>query len=182
MNDNNQSLLMQYKDYVWPRNPKDINITVENNVKDIEIPKSGSVFQRYERKKRIVNGTGNFVGSECFNEFRSLFNLFKNSTGESGYLAIPNLDPFLAIFKSLKLTGEQSPELVTYTFTFWENTENLYESEVNIKTNYHIASGDESLWNVSLCYKLAVESLLKLNPFVKDPNEILAEGVRISLC
>ena len=26
MNDNNKSLLMQYKDYVWPRNPKDISI------------------------------------------------------------------------------------------------------------------------------------------------------------
>ena len=175
-------LLMQYKDYIWPRNPKEINITVENNVKDIEIPKNGSVLQTYGRKKRIVNGVGEFVGENCFNDFKTLFSLFKKSVSKSEYLCVPNVDPFLAVFKNLKLLGDPSPELVTYTFTFWENTENLYKNEVNNKTDYYITIGNETLWDIAINYEIAIEDLLNLNEFVKDPNNILATGVRVSLC
>ena len=176
------SLLMQYKNYVWPRNPERINVTLENNIKDIELPKNASVLQFYGRKKRIVNGTGNFVGEDCFNNFKTLFDLFKKSVNKSEYLCIPNIEPFLAVFKDLKLIGEPSPDLVTYNFTFWEDTENIYENEINTKTNYYIADGSETLWDIAIIYDIAIEELLKLNDFIKDPGETLDMGVRISLC
>ena len=172
--------LMKYKNFVWPRNPKDINVVVENDIKDIPIPRAGSIFQNYRRRKRIVSGTGEFFGEECFSQYKSLFDLFKNSN-DSGYLVIPNIDPFLAFFKSLKLLGDPSPNLLTYSFLFWEDTKDIYKNEINVKTDFYIAGEDENLWGVSLKYNLNINDLLDLNPFVKDPKEILDEGERIAL-
>ena len=172
--------LMKYKDYVWPRNPRELSIVVENDVKDIEIPKNGSVYQDYGRKKRIVSGKGEFCGQECFEQYRKLFNIFKSSS-DGGYLVVPNLDPFLAIFKSLKLIGDPTPNLVSYSFVFWEDIKDIYGREKKVKTDFYIADGTETLWDISLFYNIDVKNLLELNPFVKDPNDILSAKVRIRL-
>lgn len=173
--------LMKYKSFVWPRNPKEITITVENDIKDIYIPKAGSVFQNYRRRKRIASGTGEFFGEDCFSQYKDLFEVFKNSN-DSSYLVIPNIDPFLATFKSLKLLGDPSPNMVTYSFTFWEDTKDIYKNEINVIKDFYITDGNESLWDISLEYNLNINDLLDLNPFIRDPKEILEEGVRISLC
>ncbi len=171
---------MKYKDYIWPRNPRNISVVSENNVKEVEIPKNGSVYQDYGRKKRIVQGEGEFCGKGCFEQYRDLFNLFTSSSG-GGYLVVPNLDPFFSIFKSLKLIGDPSPNIVNYSFVFWEDIKDIYRREKKIKTDFYIADGTETLWNISLIYDLDVKDLLELNPFVKDPNEILSKGKRIWL-
>lgn len=175
------AFLMRYKNYVWPRNPREITISVENNVKEIEIPKNGSVFQNYGRKKRTITGTGEFCGQNCFNDYENLLNIFKD-TNASGYLVLPNMDPFLAAFKSFKLLGDPQPNLVSYTFVFWENVENIYQNETNIEYEFFITSGNETLWDISLTYNLDISDLLNLNPFIYNPNEILQSGVRVSLC
>jgi len=172
--------LMKYKSFIWPRNPKEINITVENDIKDFYIPKAGSVLQNYRRRKRVISGTGEFFGEDCFSQYENLFEIFKNSNGSS-YLVIPNIDPFPAVFKNLKLLGDPSPNVVTYSFTFWEDTKDIYKNEINIIKNFHVTYGNESLWNISLKYNLNINDLLDLNSFIKDPKEILKEGLRISL-
>ena len=172
--------LMKYKDFVWPRNPKDINVVVENDVKDISIPRVGSVFQNYRRRKRVVSGMGEFFGENCFSQYKSLFELFKNSN-DSSYLVIPNIDPFLAFFKSLKFLGDPSPNLLTYSFLFWEDIKDIYKNEINVKTDFYIADENENLWDISLKYNLNINDLLELNPFIRDPKEILDEGERIAL-
>ena len=175
------AFLMRYKNYIWPRNPKEISISAESNVKEIEVPKNGSIFQNFTRKKRTITGTGEFCGPNCFNDYENLLNVFKN-TDNSGYLVLPNIDPFIATFKSLKLFGDPHPNLITYTFVFWENIENLYQNETNIKYNFFITSGEETLWHIASTYNLDILDLLSLNPFIDNPNKILHAGVRISLC
>ncbi len=63
---------MQYKNYIWTHNPKNIEILSNRDVKENTLPYFGSVFQDYGRKKRIVKGIGEFFGSDCLSQYNTL--------------------------------------------------------------------------------------------------------------
>ena len=91
--------VMKFKNYIWPYNPANIEISVQRAIKDVVIPFRGSKFQDYGREKRVVTGSGQFFGEDCINQFDELFSLFKQ--GGSGYLVLPGMVPFLAILRVL---------------------------------------------------------------------------------
>lgn len=164
--------LMKYKNYTWHHNPSKINISSQRNIKEIIMPFSGAVFQDYGRRKRIVSGEGEFYGIDCIEQFNSLFSIF--SQDSEGYLTLPGIQSFLALFHRLELLGETAPNVVTYKFEFWEV---LNESDQNVKswnTNYHIVRNGETLWDIAQKYNLDITKLLKLNLEIKNPNTLYA--------
>lgn len=169
--------IMEYKDYVWPHNPYKINITTTKNIKEIVVPFSGNIFQDYGREKRIVKGIGEFFGANFKEQFNLLFNVFKEN--ETGYLRLPNTRPFLAIFKSLETLEQALPDVISYSFEFWEDL-NLNPQINNEIANYHFVSIGETLWDIAAKYNINIETLLSLNPNIKNINQLIyKEQVRL---
>ena len=159
--------MMKYKNYTFMHNPSKINVTVVRNIKEIGIPFNGSIFQDYGRQKRIVSGSGNFLGDNCIEQFNELFNIFK--MGGTGYLTIPSMEPFLAVFKSLELEGSIYPNMITYSFEFWEDMGILSDNTLE-KGSYHVVKSGDTLWSIALKYGLKNEDLIELNSNIKNPN------------
>lgn len=169
--------VMKFKSYIWPHNPSTIDISVKRDLKEIMIPFRGSIVQDYGREKRIVSGTGQFFGEDCIKQFESLFLVFKQ--GGSGYLSLPEMDSFLAIFKELELTESSLPNVLNYNFEFWEDltpdTKNVY-----LQSNYYTVLDGDTLWSIASKFDISIEELLSLNANIKSPNQ-LTIGERVKL-
>ena len=91
---------------------------------------------------------------------------------------MPQIPPFLAIFKSLYLVGETTPNVVRYSFEFWECTDQKAKNTSFF--NYRTVSENETLWDISYLYNVKIENLLNLNKNIKNPND-LAVGEKVRL-
>ena len=169
--------VMKFKNYVWPHNPSTINVSVKRDLKEVMIPFKGSVIQDYGREKRIVSGSGQFFGDDCIEQFDSLFFVFKQ--GGRGYLSLPGMDSFLAAFKELKLVGNSMPNVLTYSFEFWEElTSNM--TDLDLREDFYTVMDGDTLWSIAAKFEIPVETLLALNTNIKSPNQLVpGEKVRL---
>ncbi len=169
--------VMKYKNYVWPNNPSTIDISVKRDLKDIEMPFNLGVIQDFGRQKRIVSGQGKFFGENCLEQFESLFTVLKQ--GGTGYLCLPGMTPFLAIFSELQLIGEAMPNVISYKFEFWEDLSSSFVSD-NLDQTYHTVLDGDTLWSIAAKYNVSIEDLISLNCNIKNPNQ-LTVGERVYL-
>lgn len=169
--------VMKFKNYVWPHNPSTINVSVKRDLKEVMIPFKGSVIQDYGREKRIVSGSGQFFGDGCIEQFDSLFFVFKQ--GGRGYLSLPGMDSFLAVFKELKLVGNSMPNVLTYNFEFWEElTSDM--TDLDLREDFYTVLDGDTLWSIAVKVEIPVETLLSLNTNIKSPNQLVpGEKVRL---
>lgn len=169
--------VMKFKNYVWPHNPSTINVSVKRDLKEVMIPFKGSVIQDYGREKRIVSGSGQFFGDDCIEQFDSLFFVFKQ--GGRGYLSLPGMDSFLAVFKELKLVGNSMPNVLTYNFEFWEElTSDM--TDLDLREDFYTVLDGDTLWSIAAKVETPVETLLALNTNIKSPNQLVpGEKVRL---
>lgn len=169
--------VMKFKDYIWPHNPSTIEISVKRDIKEVTIPFRGSMMQDYGREKRVVSGNGQFFGESCIDQYGALFGVFKQ--GGSGYLSLPGMESFLAVFKELEITGTYLPNCLNYGFEFWED---LTQSTTTITSqeNFYIVLEGDTLWSIAARFDVSVEQLLMLNKNIKNPNQLeLGEKVRL---
>ena len=169
---------MKYKNYVWKVNPRKIKISADRNIKEFDVPFNNNVLQDYGRKKRIVTGEGEFFGSNCMKQFYSLYSLFLE--GGIGLLTVPGYAPFLAAFKQLDLIGESKPNVITYSFTFWEEITDTYNKPTT-ENKYYIASLRDSLWSIAQGNNLNIDDLVAINTDIKRPDQILNQGEKVLL-
>ena len=169
--------VMKFKNYVWPHNPSSIEVSVNRDLKDVMIPFYGSAIQDFGREKRVVSGYGQFFGADCFEQFNVLFSVFKQ--GGAGYLSLPGLDAFLAVFKRLELVGNSTPNVLNYSFEFWEDVVSPVGNSELHDEFYTVLAGD-SLWSIAAKFDVPVETLLELNPSIKNPKQ-LAVGKKVKL-
>lgn len=169
--------IMKFKNYVWPHNPSTINISVKRDLKEAMVPFKGPIFQDFGREKRIVSGSGQFFGENCLSQFESLFLVFKQ--GGSGYLYLPGINSFVAVFKELEMVGNSTPNILNYNFEFWEDL-SLDAINSNIQNDYYTVLDGDSLWNIASKFEIPIETLLALNPNIKNLNQLTAgEKVRL---
>ncbi len=169
--------VMKYKNFVWLHNPSTIDITVARDLKEAKIPFKGSVIQDFGREKRIVSGSGQFFGEDCMAQFESLFLVFKQ--GGAGYLSLPGIDSFLALFKDLKLIGNSMPNVVNYSFEFWEDLSST-ATKLDFQADFYTALEGDTIWSIAANFELSIDTLMALNPSVKSPNQLNAgEKVRL---
>lgn len=169
---------MKYKDFVFDYNPKQINIENRKNLVEIKLPFLGSVIQDLGREKRVVTGNGEFFGSDCIEKFNELSRLSQDN--QSGFLFIPGIDPFRAFLKNIKMSADPTPNLISYSFEFWEDTSLENTNFQNLNPTYHIVQPGETLWDISRLYNISTHKLLSLNPDIKRPN-LLSVGQKVML-
>lgn len=169
--------LIRYKNYVWKNNPRQIKIIHNRNVQEVSVPYSHGVVRDYGERARVIRGVGEFFGEKCIDEFEKLRAI--QQEGGKGYLTLPMVKPFLAIFRLLELEENPTPKLLKYSFEFVEYISSHKSDSCYVK-RYHVVQKGENLWDVSNKYNVSVENLLDLNLHIKRPdNLILGEKVKI---
>lgn len=168
---------MSYKNYTWPHNPAEISVEETKNLKEFNIPFFNNVLQNYGRKKRIVKGKGEFFGEDCIEQFQKLRELYAQEG--IGYLKLPNMTPFLAVFYALEMLGSSSSNTVEYAFEFWEEIA-PETTTYNENDSFYTAKEADNLWSIGLKYGLTVDELLAMNPDIKRPDA-LAAGQRVRI-
>ena len=166
---------MRFRGVEWHHNPREISFECDKDVKELKVPYGTAYIQNMERKNMKIKGVGELYGTDCLEQFNNLFELFKE--GGSGVLAIPHITPVYAVFESIKIIGEPKPDVLTYSFVFRE----LMECKSSEMISEHIVKSGENLWDVSYAYNIPIDLLVRLNPWVKRPDE-LAEGSTVILC
>ncbi len=171
------NVCMKYKDYEWPYNPSKLQIKQEKDLVELKLPFVGTVLQNLNCGKKIISGTGELFGSDCFEQYAKLCDLYEDK--EKGLLSIPELGTFLASFKKLNITCSCVPNSIVYYFEFWEDKEIQNNSEAMV-ANYHIVKPGETIFDIAKIYDKTAAELMKLNPWIKRPDEIKS-GDRVLL-
>lgn len=111
---------MQYKSYRFPHNPHRIQLYCGKQVQNTFSPLLGDVVQVLGRRARTVKGEGVFFGDDRQAQFDGLYEVYAEQT--PGNLQLPGLEPFSAFFIELELLRESGPQVLSYRFTFLEDT------------------------------------------------------------
>ena len=178
---------MQYKDYIWPHNPKTYTISYERKVAVHKVPFGRYVMQDLGLGRRVMRGEGEFYGDGAYGEFKKLASVFYY--GGPGTLIHPVWQSANAYFVELSLAQEPRKDYVKYTFTFWEDDSNDSQTlkpvgtaaasgslsaggSVPASAQYHTVVQGETLWGIAQGQGITLGELLVLNPQLKNPNVI----------
>lgn len=186
---------MRYKTFVWPHNPRVYSITYERKVAVHKVPFGRHHLQSLGQTCRVLKGEGEFVGEDAYETFRQLANVFYDET--PGTLVHPVWVTTQAWFVGLRLEQEPRRDYVRYSFEFWEvfggEDTALDVSRVDAGGEpatggaaaqapvYHIVAAGDTLWAIAVTYGVALDTLVALNPSIRNPNLIyVGEKVRVS--
>ncbi len=111
---------MRYKDFIFPHNPKRIQVSYRAATAALHCPHLGSVVQNLGPRCRVVTGQGAFFGAGAAAQFAALEQLAGQQ--EAGYLFVPSLTPFKAYLTQLTFLGEGDGSVLFYSFEFVEQT------------------------------------------------------------
>lgn len=165
---------MKFKGYKWHHNPHELVFEDEKKVSELTAPFDKSVVQNAGRRNMRISGEGELYGEDCLDQFLRLLELFRE--GGSGVLSIAGIPSVYAVFESLKLVGRPRPDILTYRFVFRELME-----ERDDKLREVTAAPNENLWDISYRFGIDIDTLVRLNPQVRRPDELTA-GEVVRLC
>lgn len=181
---------MRFKTFIWPHNPKVYSITYERKMAVNKIPFGRYHLQNMGLTRRLLRGEGEFVGEGAYDTFKQLASLFYEET--PGVLVHPVWMSVSAWFTALKLEQAPRKDYVRYSFEFWEADSGAQTAlsprkeiqtgvESGSETVWHTVRKGDTLWAIAQRYHTTVESILKLNPGIRNPNLILVgEKVRVA--
>ena len=185
---------MRYKTYVWPHNPRVYSIDYERNVAVQKVPFGRYQLQDMGVTRRVMRGTGEFVGQGAYEEFKALASVFYHPG--PGLLVHPVWQAASAYFVELALRQEPRADYVGYSFAFWEElgpygttVRTVAAAPAATKTVpgakeeavYHTVARGETLWGIAAKYGVDLTAVIGLNPQMKNPNLIFAgEKVRVT--
>ncbi len=112
-------MIMQYKDFIFPHNPRKIEVETGILTSSLLCPFAGTMVQRLGQSPRAVTGEGQFFGPRALYDYRRLEALLQ--LPEAGYLAIPGLPAMQAYFVRLALSCEGDGQMIHYRFGFLES-------------------------------------------------------------
>lgn len=158
--------LMRYKGFTLWCNPLSIEIESKINNVSYTLPYSGEVQEYAGRKCRVISGKGELRGKDCLSQYAKLYAL--HAEGGKGILSLPTIEPVAALFTRLTALADVTPDRISYSFQFVE-----LSSNENLKTGkIHKVKEGETLFDIAYKYGVSVDSLIKLNPRVRRPDEL----------
>lgn len=166
---------MRFKGFEWRHNPAEISFECAKKVNELKSPNGGAYIQNMERNNMVVKGKGQLFGEDCLEQLDRLFRLFRQ--GGAGVLSIDKIEPLFAVFESLKILGRPKPDLLEYEFVFREVMEKKQKSKLELYT----VGENENLWDVSYITGIGIDALVRLNPEIKRPDEIISD-FEVRLC
>ncbi len=189
---------MRFKNFVWPHNPRVYTITYERKMAEHKIPFGRHYLQSLGQTRRVLKGSGEFVGEGAYDKFSQLATIFYEES--PGVLVHPVWVTTTAWFAKLEVRQEPRRDYVSYCFEFWEvfGDENTSLKVWNLSKGdqldsspstdkgdgqavwYTVVQGD-TLWKLANQYGIALDRLVALNPHIKNPNLIfIGQKVRVS--
>lgn len=182
---------MRYKNYTWPHNPRVYMMEYRRSMAAQKVPFGQYRLQDLGPARRVLRGEGEFAGEGAYDEFKKLAAVFYSEG--PGILIHPIWQPSSAYFVALSLRQEPRADYVSYTFEFWENYDGYGTGLTPVQASpsagqgggeaeheYHTVIKGESLWHIAARQGVTLETLIRLNPQIKNPNLIYpGERVRI---
>lgn len=107
---------MQFKTFVWPRNPETYREELQRTPLYQQTADGTVQFQGLGPLRRTITGAGAFTGPQAYPQFKALRALLDETT--AGLLTHPVWPGGQVFFTELKLTQGAQPEYVAYEFTF----------------------------------------------------------------
>ena len=169
---------MKYKDYVWPTNPRRLQVSYRRNISQLGLVSGGSVVQELGALCRVAEGEGEFSGESCLEQWAQLLQVFQE--GGAGVLALPGHSPFYAHFRSLERLQEAFPGLIRYSFSFWEDGARPPSLGNLPSASEHTAAPGETLGSIAGLYQTSVDHLMACNRDISRPDR-LSPGKRVRL-
>lgn len=171
---------MRFKNYIWPHNPYRFETSYSRGISCIKLPFSGHVVQDLGSCAKTFSGEGEFAGENAYTEFLKLAGVF--SEGGAGVLVHPLWPGVNAVFEKLSVIQEPMENYVRYAFRFVEYSDGYSadassDTAANSKSSIAAQTG-QSLGEIAAAQGSSTAKLLKLNPDIKNPNELNA-GQRI---
>lgn len=180
---------MQYRDFVWPNNPRVFEVEYRRTLHSYKLPFSGYVVQNLGLQNKIIRGEGEFVGPKAYENFRRLAALFEENKG--GKLVHPVWPTMRAYFAKLSLKQEPKEDYISYSFEFWEYKGSKFEdlademdktdysdlgSQVLGARYYVVAQEGMTLRLIAEEKSVSLQLLEEVNPTITNPDEVLRIG------
>ena len=186
---------MRFKNFVWPHNPRTYTITFEREMALHKIPFGRHYLQSLGQTRRVLRGEGEFAGTGAYETFQQLATLFYEET--PGVLIHPVWMTTTAWFVNLEVLQQPRPDYVRYSFEFWEVLSDVAAGLEQGESGqggtgsgqagqgetliWHTVSRGDTLWGLAVQYGVTVESIVALNPSIRNPNLIYpGQRVRVS--
>lgn len=109
---------MTFKTFTWPRNPETYSQSWEREPVYVKNESDETVFNGMGPKKLTITGSGCFLGSTAYADFKKLAALMEEAS--AGSLTHPVWGTVSVILTRLELTQEPRENYVAYRFTFRE--------------------------------------------------------------
>ena len=178
---------MQYRDFVWPNNPRVFTVEYRRTLHSYKLPFSGYVVQDLGLTNKIIRGEGEFTGPDAYDNFRRLAALFEDSRG--GRLIHPVWPDMEAYFAKLSLRQEPREDYISYSFEFWEylnskfadvndaiDTTDYGRADDKNRARYYSAGERDTLRTVAAKNSITLTQIMRLNPELTKPDEFLPVG------
>ena len=179
---------MQYRNFVWPNNPRVFEVKYRRTLHSYKLPFSGYVVQNMGLQNKIIRGEGEFVGPQAYESFRRLAALFEENKG--GKLVHPVWPTMRAYFASLSLKQEPKEDYISYSFEFWEYKGSKFEDfademdktdysslgDLALGVRYYSAGENDTLRGISQLKGVALTVLMELNPEITSPDAVISYG------
>lgn len=183
---------MRFKNYIWPHNPATFHVRYHRNVAVQNLPFGGFCTEDMGAVCRVMEGEGEFSGTDAYRKFRELATVFADPG--PGLLVHPVCHTVSAYFVSLQLTERPLPNYVRYTFTFWENGQTIAPSihktskvdqiektvDGQQQREVYVVKRGDTLWHIARRYGMTLADLVARNPQIKNPN-LIYPGERVNV-
>ncbi len=107
--------MLQYKTFVWPSNPHTYRETYARDPHYATVD-GVATFTGMSKMKRVITGSGAFVGEDAYGQYLALVKVFGES--EAGELVHPDFGTRFCYFTGLEMTQEPRENYVSYKFEF----------------------------------------------------------------
>lgn len=158
--------LMRFKNFTFWCNPQSIEITSEKTTAGYTVLAGGQHYEYMGEKCRVIKGKGVLKGKDCLEQYAKLYALYVS--GGKGVLSLPVAKPFEALFTKFTVLADSTPDKISYSFQFAE----VSSKNIALSENVHKVKAGETLFDIAYKYGVTVDSLVRLNPHIRRPDEL----------